>query len=70
MRLEGFEQHIFGYRILNLHQKEGLKAIYGVPIKPMAGRAAKNPKDILDSIGKSIDKTKLVADYKYDGERS
>ena len=36
----------------------------------MAGRAAKNPKDILDSLGKSIDKTKLVADYKYDGERS
>ena len=46
------------------------QASYNVPIKCMVGRAAKDPEDVLKVLGKSVDRTKLVADFKYDGERT
>ena len=36
----------------------------------MAGRAAKSPENVLETLGKSVDRARLVADYKYDGERT
>ena len=46
------------------------QASYNVPIKCMVGRAAKDSQDVLKVLGKSVDRTKLVADFKYDGERT
>ena len=43
---------------------------YHVPIKPMLGRAASDPVDLLANLNKEVDKTRLSAEFKYDGERS
>ena len=36
----------------------------------MLGRAANSASNVLEQLGKNIDRTKLLADYKYDGERT
>ena len=36
----------------------------------MVGRAAKSPKNVIEILGKNVDKERLVADHKYDGERT
>ena len=36
----------------------------------MAGRAAKNAEDVLEVLGDKIDRRRLFADFKYDGERT
>ena len=70
-RLEDFERNIFGYRIQKLHLMQGNpEAVYNVPIKPMVGRAAKDPQDVLKVLGKDVNRSGLVADFKYDGERT
>ena len=68
-RLQDFERSIFGYCIRSLSKVEN-EATYDVPIKAMLGRAAKSPSNVLETLGKNIDKTRLVADFKYDGERT
>ena len=68
-RLQEFEKSIFGYRIQSLSQEESVP-IYGVPVKAMVGKAAKSPANVLETLGKNIDRTRLVADHKYDGERT
>ena len=70
-RLEDFERNIFGYRIQKLHlMPDSPKAVYNVPIKSMVGRAAKDAEDVLKVLGKEVDRSSLVADFKYDGERT
>ena len=70
-RLEDFERNIFGYRIQKLHLMDGSsQAVYNVPIKSMVGRAAKDAQDVLKVLGKDINRSNLVADFKYDGERT
>ena len=64
-----FEREIFGYRLRNLTDLPS-KAMYHVPIKPMTGKPAKDAADLLKSLSKKVDRAKLVADYKYDGERT
>ena len=64
-----FEREIFGYRLRNLTNLQS-KAMYHVPIKPMTGKPAKDAADLLKSLSKKVDRAKLVADYKYDGERT
>jgi ATP-dependent DNA ligase len=64
-----FEREIFGYRLRNLTNLPS-KAMYHVPIKPMTGKPAKDAADLLKSLSKKVDRAKLVADYKYDGERT
>ena len=64
-----FEKEIFGYRLRNLTDLPS-KAIYHVPIKPMTGKSAKDAADLLASLSKKVDRNRLVADYKYDGERT
>ena len=68
-RLQEFERTIFGYRIQSLSM-QAQDAIFDVPIKAMVGRAASSPANVLTELGKSIDRSRLVADYKYDGERT
>jgi len=41
-----------------------------VPIKAMVGRAGKSASNVIETLGKNIDKQRLIADYKYDGERT
>lgn len=36
----------------------------------MIGRAAKNPQDVLESLNKKVNQKNLIAEYKYDGERT
>ena len=36
----------------------------------MVGRAAKDAEDVLKVLGKKVDRSRLVADFKYDGERT
>ena len=37
----------------------------------MTGRGAKSPSDLLTTaLGKNVDRSRLIADYKYDGERT
>ena len=64
-----FEKEIFGYRLRNLTDLPS-KAIYHVPIKPMTGKPAKDAADLIKSLSKKVDRKQLVADYKYDGERT
>lgn len=57
-RLEEFERNIFGYRIQSLNDSASageVKPIYGVPVKAMAGRAAKSPANVLETLGKGVD---------------
>ena len=44
--------------------------IFDVPVKAMVGRPASSPSNVLEMLGKTIDRSRLVADYKYDGERT
>jgi ATP-dependent DNA ligase len=64
-----FEREIFGYRLGKLTELDS-EALYGVPIKPMLGRPAKSAKDVLASLHKSVALDRLVAEFKYDGERT
>lgn len=64
-----FEKNIFGYRLRNLTELPS-KAIYHVPIKPMTGKPAKDVADLIQSLSKKVNRNRLVADYKYDGERT
>jgi hypothetical protein len=36
----------------------------------MAGRAAKSPTNVIETLGKTVNKERLLADFKYDGERT
>lgn len=36
----------------------------------MAGRGAKSPANLIEMLNKNVDKSRLAADYKYDGERT
>lgn len=44
--------------------------MYHVPIKPMTGKPSKDAADVLKSLSKKVNRGRLVADYKYDGERT
>ena len=68
-RLRDFERGVFGYRIQSL-SAEAQAPIYDVPIKAMVGRSAKSCANVIEELGNSIDKSRLVADFKYDGERT
>ncbi len=64
-----FEQEIFGYRLTKLTELD-CEAIYGIPIKPMLGKSGKSAEDVLESLHKNVDKRRLIAEFKYDGERT
>ena len=68
-RLHEFERNIFGYRIQSLSLSPGTP-IYDVPVKAMAGRAAKSAANVMETLNKKVDKSRLIADSKYDGERT
>jgi ATP-dependent DNA ligase len=46
------------------------QAIYHIPIKPMIGKPVGSATDIQSTLGKKVDPKRLVAEFKYDGERT
>jgi len=69
--LSFFERTIFGYRIKDL-SKQPEKAEYHIPIKLMVGKPAKDTSEVTKVMTSKFTQgqTPLIAEYKYDGERS
>ena len=67
--LHQYEKDIFGYVLKNLSATQTTPS-YHIPIKPMAGKAAKSPADVLLNFNAKVDRSRLTAEFKYDGERT
>ena len=67
--LHQYEKDIFGYVLKNLSATQTTPS-YHIPIKPMAGKAAKSPADVLLNLNAKVDRNRLTAEFKYDGERT
>ena len=64
-----YEKDIFGYTLRNLSETQATPS-YHIPIKPMAGKAAKSPGEVLKNLNAKVDTSRLTVEYKYDGERT
>lgn len=67
--VQDFEQNIFGYRISTPTSNDS--ALLNVPLKPMVGRPVKNAAEALKTLTKKSEThADLIAEIKYDGERT